>query len=1004
MKRILYIALWSILLITSQAFRAEARQLSLEEALARASQSKMAKARKLNIDHAKLVHTESVGATNCFYIVNHSENRGFMVLSADDCAPAVLGYVDNGQFDPANVPANFAYFLDRYTQQIVSATRMNRTLVQKAPAKYGFIPTIIEARWNQGEPYNRLCTDYTVLSEPVVTGCVATAISQIMRQYKWPVRGKGSHSYTTKCEIDGKEYTIHPSANFDVEYEWDKMLFDYNNGYTKEEGDAVALLMRHVGVACNMGYNPAGSGAGVDTPIHALRTYFGYDKNMKMSSLSDYTDEAFANLLLEELSTGRAIYGAGNGHAFICDGYDGEGYFHWNWGWGGGNDGYFMLAGTDAVGGFRDGLCVITGIQPDQGGEAPTVMRIDNYTLSLKKITDYKQEIVLNGFLYNTSGKKVKVLYGVKFENENGSYTVPSFCTELDNGYGFTSYGFRCQNVPNGTYKVYPAYRDMETGEWHFPSCNPKEGIPTVTIDVPVTEIRTAQDLIDFRTKVKQGKNGCAVFMEDIDLGEVCCAALGSWEPIGSTTAPFKGRVEGNGHIIKNLFIRTTKDFQGLFGVVGDGTYISGLTLDASCNVRGGSYVGGIAGGSINGGFVTILDCGNEGLVYASKMNAAGIIGCCYESKARFVLENCYNAGNISGMKENGAISGWVGDFASVENCYNIARVGGNDGTRSFVRNGNHTLMNNCYQLNTVYPKQKGVNTVLKDGVANGELAYLLNRNGTAGHWFQQLDTLKGADEHPVLHKGSPWVYATSDSTFSNTPNDLCSIEDGKDYTHEGTALCSEVRYVRGFAQTEAWEPLFVPFGTTLQEWGSDVQVARIDGIHHYDEDGDGIRERVEMEATSLAATDSIRANTPYLIRSAQTDSLHLALHRTALAMSTGFEPTWCANARVKFCLQGVYAPFTTGEADYILTDNALKNGTAETIAPQRWYMYTTERDPQIAPQRISLKIDGSTATGISGIHTDKDGNVKAYDLLGRPMQQPTKGIYIRKGKKVLVK
>ncbi len=1003
MKRFLYIALWSVMLVISQAFRAEARQLSLEEALARANQSKMAKARKLNAENAKLVHTESVGATNCFYIVNHGENRGFMVLSADDCAPAVLGYVDSGEFDPANVPANFAYFLDRYTQQIVSATRMNRKLTRKAPAEYGFIPTIIEARWNQGEPYNRLCTDYTVLSEPVVTGCVATAIAQIMRQFEWPVRGTGSHSYTTKCEIDGKEYTINPSANFDVEYEWDKMLFDYNNGYTKEEGDAVALLMRHVGVACDMGYNPAGSGAGVDMPLHALRTYFGYDKNMKMSNLSDYTDEAFANLLLEELSTGRAIYAAGNGHAFICDGYDGDGYFHWNWGWGGGSDGYFMLSGTDAVGGFRDGLCVITGIQPDQGGEAPCVLRLDTYSISRNEITDYSQKVTFDGWMINQSKRRVKVMYAAKFENENGTYIAPGLCTELDHFTGWTTFDFHCQNLPNGTYKVYPAYRDLETGEWHFPSANPKDGVPTMTINVPVTEIRTAQDLVDFRTQVQQGKHGCAVFMNDIDLAEVCGTEHGSWEPIGNKDNPFKGRVEGNGHVIKNLYIRTTKEFQGLFGAVGDGTYISGLTLDASCNVRGGSYVGGIAGGSSVGGFVTIRNCGNEGFVYASKMNAAGIIGCCNGSSARFILENCYNAGNISGMKENGAISGWAGDFATVENCYNISRVGGNDGSRPFVRHGNHAWIDNCYQQNTVYPKQKGVNTVQKDGVLSGELTYLLNENGTQDHWYQQLDTLQGADEHPVLHKGSPWVYATSDSTFSNTPADLYVLEDGAEYNRE-SGLCSQVHYVRGFAQAEAWEPLFVPFGTTLEQWGEGIQVAKVTGIHHYDDNGDGFHERMVMVAASLNPADSIRANTPYLVRATQADSLHLVLHRTQLAASTGFEPTWCANTRVKFCLQGVYAPFTPDKTDYTLMYNVLMNGIAETLAPQRWYMYTTERDPQTAPRRISLKVDGSTATGISGIHTDKAGNTVSYDLLGRPIQQPTKGIHIRKGKKVLVK
>lgn len=997
------IAIWSILFLTFQCFHAEARQLNLEEALAKANQSQPAKARKLTSENLKLAYTSSVGTTNCFYVVNRGDKQGFMILGADDCAPAILGYVDNGDFDPSKMPANMAYFLERYTQQIVSATRMNRKMAKANSAGKAYIPTIVKARWNQGEPYNRLCTDYEVLKEPTVTGCVATAISQIMRHYEWPVRGKGSYSYTTSCEIDGVKYTINPSADFDVEYQWDKMLYDYNNGYTDEEGDAVALLMRHVGVACNMGYSPEGSGAGTDNPIYALKTHFGYDLNMRTYHLGDYTDEDFATLLYEELSTGRPIYAAGNGHAFICDGYDGEGYFHWNWGWGGSMDGYFMLTGNDAVGGFRDGLCAIVGIQPDQGSEAPTVMGLADYKLSVDTITDYSQPILFDGFMVNRSKRKVWVMYAFKFENEEASYIVPGRCAELDHYYGLTAFEFRCQTVPNGTYKVYPIYRDMENGKWYYPSTNPAEGTPTVTVDVPVSHIYSAQDLVAYREQVEKGINGCAIIMNDLDLSEVCGQAVGSWTPIGSQNAPFKGRVIGNGHTISNLYIRNTKSFQGLFGAVGDGAYITGITLDNTCHIKGGSYVGGIAGGSSVGGFVTITNCGNEGVISASQMNGAGIIGCCYGQAATFFIQNCYNSGSVSGGRENGAITGWAGNHATIENCYNIARVSGNDGTNSFARYGSKLRLENCYQRNTVTPRQKNVTAVKLTVINSGELTYLLNENGTADNWFQNLDTTQVVDEHPVLRKGHPWVYANTDSTYSNIPNDLRIISDGEEYLQENDIYCSQVKYNRTFSQTDAWEPLFVPFPSVVGEWGEVRHIAKIRSIHHYDDNADGIMDRLELDAVTMNQTDSVIPNTPYLVRSEKAEDMGMTLHRSRLMSSIDPAPTWCANTQVKFNLQGVYAPYSTLSTDYVWDSNVLTSNSSQTLQPQRWYMYTEQHDAGTNRiKQISLTIDGRTATGISLVKVNAANQKTYYNLMGRPVNQPRKGIIIEQGRKVL--
>ena len=159
--------------------------------------------------------------------------------------------------------------------------------------------------------------------------------------------------------------------------------------------------------------------------------------------------------------------------------------------------------------------------------------------------------------------------------------------------------------------------------------------------------------------------------------------------------------------------------------------------------------------------------------------------------------------------------------------------------------------------------------------------------------------------------------------------------------------------------------------------------------------------ERIEMEARTLTDADSVKANTPYMVLAETPQQVKLILHRTSLAQSYGFTPTWCANALVKFNLQGVYSPYTTSAGDYVLSDNSLSDEPDITIAPQRWFVSVDQHETKISSvQRISLKIDGMTATGISFANKNPDGTEQYYDLSGRPVKTIRKGIYIKDGKK----
>ncbi|MDD3687401.1 MAG: C10 family peptidase, partial [Bacteroidales bacterium] len=179
--------------------------------------------------------------------------------------------------------------------------------------------------------YNAQCpVDVAGPCGRVYTGCVATAMAQVIRYLEWPVNGVGSRCYT---HYNYGELCADYSA----------ATYDYSimpNGSGNAE---VAELMYHCGVSVSMGYSPTGSGAYSSSVPTALRNYFDY-KNVVILSKSSYTDDAWHNILRNEIDNSRPIYYSGHGsggHAFVFDGYQGTDYFHVNWGWGGSYNGYF---------------------------------------------------------------------------------------------------------------------------------------------------------------------------------------------------------------------------------------------------------------------------------------------------------------------------------------------------------------------------------------------------------------------------------------------------------------------------------------------------------------------------------------------------------------------------------------------------------------------------------------------------------------------------------------
>ncbi len=312
-----------------------------------------------------LAYTFSTGDKPDLYIFNKSSRDGFVVIAADDVADnLVLGYSDRSLFDKDDIPENLRWWLGEYQKQVNHAREKGyKSSSRKSGRKSDNIvvaPLLGNLAWGQGAPYNNLCPmDGKSHS---VTGCVATAMAQIMYYNKWPLKGKGNHSYVWKGD------TISVDFSKSV-YDYSKMKLTYDT-YTEEQANAVAVLMRDCGVSINMQYSATSSGAyDVDVP-KALTTYFDYSQSVKLLDRSEYKtmDEQWENTIRKELDERRVVYYSGQGdaggHAFVCDGYKDNGFFHFNFGWSGGSNGYFVTkAITTSSGSFNLNQMIIIGLK-----------------------------------------------------------------------------------------------------------------------------------------------------------------------------------------------------------------------------------------------------------------------------------------------------------------------------------------------------------------------------------------------------------------------------------------------------------------------------------------------------------------------------------------------------------------------------------------------------------------------------------------------------------------
>lgn len=421
-----------------------------------------------------LVHS----GANAYYVFNAGK-AGFVMIAADDQVTPVLGYSTEDGFDANNIPPVVKDWLQNYADEIayvvdnnIPATdlikeewyvlKQGRNSGQKTTATEVF--PLLTTKWNQTPYYNALCPSDG--SGQAVTGCVATSMAQIMKFWNYPAVGTGAHSYyhSTFGQL---------SADFSTtNYNWTVMPNSVTNNTNQAAKTEVATLMFHCGVAVEMGYGVASSGAYTADVVDALKNYYKYASSANMIYRNNYSSIAqWVNKLKTELDQGRPVLysgrGSGGGHAWVADGYNANDQLHMNWGWGGSSDGYFTVTslnpGSQGAGGgtdFNSAQGAIIGITP------PVTMTPDSYEPNNQTQTTYKLSLGTPGVSVSVKadasihiGSDIDY-YNIILPTAGTKYKVTARVHDLTNSGNGKSYTVDVRFGHSTDQKIWSAYID----------------------------------------------------------------------------------------------------------------------------------------------------------------------------------------------------------------------------------------------------------------------------------------------------------------------------------------------------------------------------------------------------------------------------------------------------------------------------------------------------------------------------------------------------------------
>lgn len=457
-----------------------------------------------SVKRAKVLNKQqSITSSRGYYVFPHDGNCGYTIVSGDDRMPEIVGYSTTDTYSEENMPDGMKHLMQAYEAMATALAngdaKAERCLAEKkalvADSTYRqprVAPLLADVVWGQTEPYNNLCPMYDG-QRRTVTGCVATAMAQLMMYYKYPQTLK---SDIPTYQTDSYQLDM-PSVSAGERYDWDNMLPQYSgSAYTAAQANAVAKLMYHCGLSVKADYGPS---TGTNCTPDVLVKYWGYDPDViKQLNREGFSLREWTAILDAELRASRPVYYSGvsftsGGHAFLCDGADGDGLYHINWGWSGWSNGYFDItilnsdySGTESATAPADGYnyscSMIVGIMPDNGVadapliETPLLKALDNERVGCELLTTERADangsfrLSIAADFLNDEEAAFDGYAGVGLKDENGIY-LPLSTSKIylegreENGSYYAPLTFEIDySFPKGRTRIYQIYStDGET-------------------------------------------------------------------------------------------------------------------------------------------------------------------------------------------------------------------------------------------------------------------------------------------------------------------------------------------------------------------------------------------------------------------------------------------------------------------------------------------------------------------------------------------------------------
>jgi hypothetical protein len=376
---------------------------------------------------------------NALYYVFRINDKGFILISADDACHPVIGYSFENPYFTGDIPAHFQYWMEHYKGQIKLAITTGMIPDETTTAQWNYLRTTDPANlnlmdasravaplltdlWDQIFPWNQMCPEDNCFGGHVPVGCVATAMTQIMHYWRHPITGVGYH-----CISPLPPYGPQCADFGNTTYYWNGMTDSPN-----KQCDPVAELSWHGGISVNMDYDCDGSGSHTNRVPYALRTYFRYSNSALYCEKQYYSTADWNTLLQNDLNAGKPIEysgsGSGGGHAWVCDGYQGTDYYHMNWGWSGSANGYYYLNNLNPGGyTFNQYQSAVVHITPDAtyGTACSGTTIIDDWDFGSFEdgsgpVADYQNNLNCSWLIAPDDSVENITLSFVRFETQTG--------------------------------------------------------------------------------------------------------------------------------------------------------------------------------------------------------------------------------------------------------------------------------------------------------------------------------------------------------------------------------------------------------------------------------------------------------------------------------------------------------------------------------------------------------------------------------------------------------